>query len=281
VADRHFDRQEVRMNLSGTLSDWTVGDLLNVMKVTQKTASLHIKGNRRGTIHFHEGRVVGAALEGETLISEGEEARVAAADTLYILSTIDQGTFEMGAFEGVKSGGWDVESLLTDLGGLRSLEDDLAGAGLVDCSLMLRDEIEAPVTVTVDDWWALASLVSALSFEQLEEVFGRGRALRLLHSLWRMGLIEAISEPEPVDLELPAEPEEEVLVETDIDAVAGEDEDAWLDEIASSAEGTVEAPVVHDAAEARRVMGVAAPASTVLTGSVLDEMRRLRGRPSE
>lgn len=269
------------MNLSGTLSDWTVGDLLNVMKVTEKTASLHIKGSRRGTIHFHAGRVVGAALEGEPLISEGEEARTVAADTLYILSKVDQGTFEMGAFEGVESDGWEVESLLSDLDGLRSLEDDLTGAGLVECSLMLRDEIEAPVTVTVDDWWALASLVSALSFEQLEEVFGRGRALRLLHSLWRMGLVEAISEPEPVDLELPAETEEEVLVETDIDAVAGEDEDAWLDEIASSAEGTVEAPVVHDAAEARRVMGVAAPASTVLTGSVLDEMRRLRGRPSE
>ncbi len=269
------------MNLSGTLSDWTVSDLLNVMKVTEKTASLHIKGTRRGTIHFHRGRVVAAALEGDPLITEGEEARTAAADTLYILSRVDQGTFEMGPFQGAESAGWDVESLLTDLQSLRSLEDDLADAGLVDRSLMLRDEIQGPVTVTVDDWWALASLVSALSFEQLEEVFGRGRALRLLHALWRMGLVEAISEPEPVDLELPEEPEHEVLVEADLDAVGPRDEDAWLDEIAASADTSPTGPVVHDPAEVRRVMGVAAPASTVLTGSVLDEMRRLRGRTSD
>lgn len=266
------------MNLSGTLSDWTVGDLLNVMKVTNKTASLHIRGTQRGSVHFREGRVVGAVLEGDHGFHEQED-RVASAEALYILAGIEEGTFEVGPFEGRESDGWDVEGLLSDLDKLRSLEDDLVEAGLVDRPLMLRDEIEEPVTVAEDDWWALASLVSALSFEQLEEVFGRGRALRLLHALWRMGLVEVISEPEPVDVEVPVEEPAEELVEEVIE-VRADDNDAWLDEIAASAD-TGSAPVVHDPAEARRVMGVSAPASTVLTGSVLDEMRRLRGRTSD
>lgn len=267
------------MNLSGTLTDWTVGDLLNVMKVTNKTASLHIRGTQRGSVHFREGRVVGAVLEGDHGFHEQEDARVASAEALYILAGLEEGRFEVGPFEGSESDGWDVESLLSDLDRLRSLEDDLTEAGLVGTPLMLKDEISGPVTVTEDDWWALASLVSALSFEQLEEVFGRGRALRLLHALWRMGLVEVISEPEPVDVEVPVEEPAEELVEEVIE-VRADDDDAWLDEIAASAE-TGSAPVVHDPAEARRVMGVSAPASTVLTGSVLDEMRRLRGRNSD
>lgn len=287
------------MNLSGTLTDWTIGDLLNVMKVTGKTASLHIKGRRAGVIHFSNGHVVGATLDGDSAPSGELESRAVASDTLFVLSTLDEGAFEVGPFEGPDGQGWDVDTLLSDMHQLDDLESDLVKAGMRDALLMLRDEITEPVTIQVEDWWAIASLVSVLSFDQLEDVFGRGRGIRLLHTLWRMNLIETVDEeaspveeddespashipmvadqePAPLDLselDVPAEPAETIEPSTD------RDDESWLDEIAAAAEGKPpsETPTLN---ESRRVLGVSAPASTVLTGGVLDEMRRLRVRPN-
>lgn len=294
------------MNLSGTLSDWTVADLLSMLNVTKKTASLHVRGERTGTIHFTEGRVVGAALTGEMVI-QSDDTRVAVADALLVLSGLESGTFELGPFKGPEGEGWEIESLLSDLERLESLQSDLADSGLKDAQLMLREEVDQPVTIQTEDWWALASLVSVLSFDQLEDVFGRGRAIRLLHALWRMDLVEQLDEPvsletkpilaerEParseVEVEIEAdagttEPEQESDEETESELETasgtdsnGSDDDSWLDEIAAAAGGSEETDL--EKLEPRRVMGVSAPASTVLTGSVLDEMRRLRSHPGD
>lgn len=319
AADSHPYRREVSMNLSGTLSDWTVADLLNVMKVTGKTASLHIHGKRDGVVHFSNGRVAGATLDGNPVPTGEVESRAVASETLFVLSALQEGNFEVGAFEGTDVEGWDVDSLLSDMEQLNGLETDLTEAGMGEAILMLRDEIKEPITIQVEDWWAIASLVSVLSFGQLEEVFGRGRAIRLLHTLWRMDLIETIeeeipqvdedepaaeeavpmvmdeeptslellelseppeSETEPVvpsEAELESEPEESVAT---IEPTNERDDESWLDEIAAAAEATT-TPEQNGLAEARHIQGVSAPASTVLTGAVLDEMRRLRVRPSE
>lgn len=306
------------MNLSGTLSDWTVADLLNVMKVTGKTASLQIHGRRDGVIHFSNGRVVGATLDGNPIPTGEVESRAVASETLFVLSALVEGNFEVGAFEGTEGEGWDVDSLLSDMEQLQGLENDLTGAGMGEALIMLRDEIKEPITIDVQDWWAIASLVSVLSFDQLEDVFGRGRAIRLLHTLWRMDLIETIheetspieeeepaaeepvpmvvdEEPSSLDLSELAETQTEAVVETESEPelesapepeeqVAGveptneRDDESWLDEIAAAAEATS----IQDGVPAtRHVQGVSAPASTVLTGAVLDEMRRLRVRPAE
>lgn len=280
------------MNLSGTLSDWSVADLLNVMKVTEKTASVHIKARSSGRIHFSRGRVVGAELEGHPVQAD----RAAAADSMLVLWSQDEGTFEVVSFDGNEQDGWDVEGVMADVEHLRGLEEELAQAELQGSYLMLRDEITEPVTVEPSDWWALASLVSVLSFSQLEEVFGRGRAIRLLHTLWRLELVEAVEPPDEV-FDLPAveaeetvaaekplidfEPDEPAVEETEAEFEApapDADDESWLDEIAAAAESGSEEST---SAEVRALMGVSAPASTVLTGSVLDEMRRLRVRPSD
>lgn len=279
------DRQtEVSMNLSGTLTDWTVGDLLNMMKVTGKTATLRIRGRQTGAIHFSDGRVVGASITGEHPSEDSIDPRLAAADALFVLSGVDSGNFEVSSFDGPEGDGWDVESLLVDMDRLSSLEADVSGFS--DVSFILREEVDKPVTIQTEDWWAVASLVSVLSREQLEEVFGRGRAIRLLHTLWRLDLIETLSETTSDESEQPvveiqdtdaeaSEPENEEKREG-----TGRDDESWLDEIAANAEPSGVSGQV-DPADVRKVMGVAAPASTVLTGSVLDEMRRLRGRPPE
>jgi len=300
------------MNLSGTLSDWTVADLLSMLNVTKKTASLHVRGERTGTIHFIEGRVVGAALTGEMVI-QSDDTRVAVADALLVLSGLESGTFELGPFKGPEGEGWEIESLLSDLERLESLQSDLADSGIKDAQLMLREEVDQPVTIQTEDWWALASLVSVLSFDQLEEVFGRGRAIRLLHALWRMDLVEQLDESvsletEPIlaereragsevevaiaadagptdqQPELVPESEPELEVEHELETASdsessGRDEDSWLDEIAAAAGASEETDL--EKLEPRRVLGVSAPASTVLTGSVLDEMRRLRSHPGD
>ena len=277
------------MNLTGTLSDWTVADLLNVMKVTGKTATLHIKGTTSGTIHFVEGRVVGAELDGRPIAGD---SRADAADSLLVLWSIEEGTFEVVDFSGPDEPGWDVESVLADMEALRALESDLVQAGFAEGSLMLKEEIDAAVTIDPSDWWALSSLVSALSFRQLEQVFGRGRAIRLLHTLHRLGLIRKVDLPEepaetPVEEPAPAEPPAVDLAALVADesaqfegpaAAADRNEESWLDEIAAAAEAPASEGSGSESGS-RRVLGVAAPASTVLTGSVLDEMRRLRVRP--
>lgn len=311
------------MNLSGTLSDWTVADLLNVMKVTGKTASLHIHGRRDGVIHFSSGSVVGATLDGNAVPTGEAESRAVASETLFVLSALVEGNFEVGAFEGTEGEGWDVDSLLSDMEQLQGLENDLTEAGMGEALIMLRDEIKEPITIEVQDWWAIASLVSVLSFDQLEEVFGRGRAIRLLHTLWSKDLIETVHEeapPEVVEeepsdeesvpmvmdeaptsldlselsqskvvsepeseldteldaqLETPAESAEQVSV---VEPTNERDDESWLDEIAAAAEAT---SLPEGAPAPRQVQGVSAPASTVLTGGVLDEMRRLRVRPAE
>ena len=274
------------MNLTGTLSDWTVADLLNVMKVTGKTATLNIKGRTAGTIHFMEGRVVGAELDGSPIPGD---SRAEAADSLLVLWSLDEGTFEVVEFQGPHDTGWDVESVMADMEALRALEADRLGAGLADGHLVLKDQINGPVTIDSADWWALSSLVSVLSFGQLEEVFGRGRAIRLLHTLHRLGLIERIEtpaeEPEPAPVEAPPAVDLAALAEEDQGAqfegptATDHDDESWLDEIAAAAEAPVSESDDSEAAS-RRVLGVAAPASTVLTGPVRDEMRRRRVRPS-
>lgn len=275
---------EVSMNLSGTLSDWTVGDLLNMMKVTGKTATLRIRGGQTGAIHFSDGRVVGAVISGEHPSDEAIDPRLATADALFVLSGVDSGNFEVSSFDGPEGEGWDVESLLVDMDRLTSLDADISGFSAA--SFILREEVDKPVTIQTEDWWAVASLVSVLARDQLEDVFGRGRAIRLLHTLWRLDLIELLTEPAPDEPEAPpVEPQDNPLdaSQTESDEKpesAGRDDESWLDEIAANAE-PAGVPGQVDPAEARKVMGVAAPASTVLTGSVLDEMRRLRGRSGE
>lgn len=264
------------MNLSGSLSDWPVADLLNMLKVTNKTASLHVRGPRSGTVHFTSGRVSGAAIAGDAVVEGEIGSRVAAVDALFVLSGLDDGTFELVPYAGPDGDGWEIEDLLADMDRLRELESDVAEAGITSGRLMLKDEIPAPVTVAEEDWWALASLVSVLSLHQLEQVFGRARAVRLLHTLWRMGVLHVIEDREPAA---------EVAGGTATSDAAQPSDEAWLDEIASNQQPErAPVPTQPEAApdaERRPLTGVSAPASTVLTGSVLDEMRRLRSRVGE
>ncbi len=277
------------MHLSGQLSDWSINDLLQIMQVTNKTGSLDIDGQRRGRVHFRDGRVTGAELTGDKGTYSGSD-RAGVADILYVLSTVEEGSFSVGAADGPDAKGWTVEEVLLDVEALQSLEGEVIEAGLFEANgVTLVRTIENPVTIDPEDWHVFVSLVPSFSFANLEQSYGRGTAVRVFHTLHRLELAEIIANQEG---------------ETD-----------WLDRLAEGVAATAAEPAWEDSGESQEVVeeepltvevaepesepeleeepvavvakperlpedlkGVAAPASTTLTDGVYDEIRRLRSR---
>jgi hypothetical protein len=279
-------------NLSGQLADWSISDLLQIMQVTKKTGSLDIEGSRRGRVHFVDGAVTGAELSGDRGSYRGSD-RGAIADILYVLSTLDSGSFAVGPADGPGSDGYAVEDVMGEVAALRSLEGEVIDAGLFEAAgVRLVRDLEAPITMEPEDWQVLVSLVQPFTFDYIESRVGRGGAVRIFHALHRLGVAETIA--------------------------GGDDESEWLDQLAgglspTSSEPTwleqvptddpsekvaeVEVPVAQPdpepspepepvsepepAPESAGVRGVSAHASTTLTDGVYDEIRRLRSKVSD
>jgi hypothetical protein len=279
------------MHLSGQLSDWSINDLLQIMQVTKKTGSLDIEGQRRGRVHFREGRVTGAELVGAQGAYEGND-RAGVADILYVLSTVEEGSFSVGAADGPDTKGWTVEEVLLDVEGLQSLEGEVVASGLLDANAVkLIPEIEEPVSIEAGDWQVFVNLVPAFTFDALESRYGRGGAVRIFHTLHRLGLAETVlhQEGESDWLDRLAEGVAPGSAGSDWPEDAGELGSLSSDEDGDG-EGSERAAQVDDEepepalppVKAPRIpselKGVSAPASTTLTDGVYDEIRRLRSR---
>jgi hypothetical protein len=274
------------MHLSGQLSDWSINDLLQIMQVTGKTGSLDIEGQRRGRVHFRDGMVTGAELTGAKGVYAGSD-RGGVADILYVLSTVAEGTFAVGAADGPDIKGWTVEEVLLDVEALQSLEGEVVDAGLFEAGgVSLVPDIEEPVTIEPEDWRVFVNVVPAFTFSFLEQTYGRGTAVRIFHTLHRLGLAEAATS---------AEPESEWLDRLADAVVSKPSDEVWEDETAAdeAQDEIVVEPAVEPEPEPEPVAvvtktripsdlkGVAAPASTTLTDGVYDEIRRLRSRVGE
>ena len=274
-------------NLSGQLTDWSINDLLRIMEVTKKTGSLVIEGQRRGTIHFFDGSVTGAELAGEKGSYQGSD-RVAIADILYVLSTLETGSFHLGGADGQDSPGYAVEEILGEVSALRSLEGEVIDAGLFEApALRLVSDLAKPITLAPADWQVLVMLVQPFTFDFLESRIGRGGAVRIFHALHRLGVAEpvgpdgesefldqladGIAPAPPVPIWLEQVPEEVALQPAAVPATEAP---------AAQAVPESESEAVADE-ESAVVVGVAAPASTTLTDGVYDEIRRLRSKVAE
>lgn len=280
---------EGQMHLSGQLTDWSINDLLQIMQVTNKTGSLDIEGERRGRIHFREGTVTGAELSGAVGSVSGTD-RAAVADILYVLSSMEDGAFSVGPADGPEDGGWVVEDVLSDLEALKSLEGEVVESGLLDApGVRLVQKVSDPITVSPDEWAVMATLVQPFTFVELEMRMGRGGAIRVLHTLDRLGAIEAIAanlegeedgETQWLDRlagDISPESSEPTWLELDADA----DPDAATTEETSEKPEPVAVASADDAVEPAPMRGVSAPASTTLTDGVYDEIRRLRSKVAE
>lgn len=273
------------MHLSGQLSDWSINDLLQIMQVTSKTGSLDIEGQRRGRVHFREGRLTGAELTGENGSYAGSD-RSAIADILYVLSTVEEGSFSVGAADGPESKGWTIEEVLLDVVALQSLEGEVVDAGLFEASgVALVNQIQEPITIEPEDWHVFVNLVPPFTFSFLESRYGRGAAVRVFHTLHRLGMAETVADLDG----------EAVWLDRLAEGVApGGGQPSWASNGDSAEdteappeiepeEETEEEPVV--AAKPDRIQanmkGLSAPANTTLTDGVYDEIRRLRSRVGE
>ena len=282
------------MHLSGQLSDWSINDLLQIMQVTTKTGSLDIEGERRGRVHFREGRVTGAELTGFDGAHTGSD-RAGVADILYVLSSVAEGSFSVGAADGPDAKGWTVEEVLVDVEALQTLEGEVTETGLFEANgVKLIHEIAEPVTVEPGDWQTFVNLVPTFSFGAIEAKFGRGTAVRMFHTLNRMGLAETVATPEEeaewLDRLAEGVASNGVWNGAEIEAEAAstaESEPEVTDEViepetVEESEVIEPEPIPVAASKPSRahveLKGVSAPASTTLTDGVYDEIRRLRSR---
>lgn len=287
-------------NLSGQLADWSINDLLQIMQVTKKTGSLDIEGERRGRIHFVEGAVTGAELSGERGSYRGSD-RGAIADILYVLSSLESGSFGVGPADGPDGDGLAIEDIMGEVTALRSLEGEVIDAGLFEAAgVRLINDLEAPITLEPDDWQAIVSLVQPFTFDFLESQVGRGGAVRIFHTLHRLGVMQTIE----------AEDESEWLDRLAGGLSAASSEPTWLERANEEATSKTEESAPKHAAPEQDVVlaeaepepvaeaepepesqlepertrapievrGVAAHASTTLTDGVYDEIRRLRSK---
>ena len=287
---------EGQMHLSGQLADWSINDLLQIMQVTDRTGSLDIAGDRRGRIHFRDGMVTGAELIGARETNVATD-RGGAADIVYVLSTLETGSFSVGAADGPDTSGWSVEDILADVDALKSLEGEVIDAGLFQAAgIRFGSEIEEPITISPDHWAILVSVMPPFTFDDLETKMGRVGAVRVLHTLHRLGVADVITE----------EDESDWLDRVADDVAPVSDDPIWLEDVPEETKGKAgasaeetsasEAPAekalvaaADDAApksggkkaKAAEIRGVSAPASTTLTDGVYDEIRRLRSKVAE
>lgn len=280
------------MHLSGQLSDWSMNDLLQIMQVTKKTGSLDIEGERRGRVHFREGRLTGAELSGVDGAHTGSD-RDGLADILYVLASVAEGTFSVGAADGPDAKGWTVEEVLHDVEALQTLESEVADSGLFEANgVKLVHEIADVVTIEAAEWQTFANLVPTFSFGALEAKYGRGTAVRMFHTLNRLGLVEIVAVPEEEAAWLDrlaegvatgsswnghSDAAETVIEELETTQPEDSSETESVDEPSTEPEPIAIAPVATPRAQAE-LKGVSAPASTTLTDGVYDEIRRLRSR---
>jgi hypothetical protein len=301
------------MNLSGQLADWTMDDLLQIVQVTKKTGSLDIVGVHKGRVHFREGNITGAELHSSKGVYAGTDTSII-ADVVFVLGSMEEGAFAMGRSDGPDVDGVPIDAIAGAIGELRALEAIVADKGLIDAGdVKLKSTIDSEVTISADDWAAIASLVQPFTFTSLADRLGRGAAIRMVHAFHRLDLVEPVEPDEPVSVIEPVSAEvseeESNWLDRLADEVSSTDSTKWLDEAvaemtADSEEASVKAappaaaaanieepesdsdPEVVIAPEEIKdrsagARGISAPASTTLTTGVYDDIRRLRSKVSE
>ena len=236
------------MNLSGQLADWTMDDLLQIVHVTKKTGSLDIVGARKGRVHFREGKITGAELHSSRGVYAGTDPAVL-ADIVFVLGSLEEGGFAMGPADGPDVPGIEIEDVSEKVGELRELENAVAEEGLIgEGAVTLKPSIEEEVTITPDDWSAIASLVQPFTFSSLEERLGRGAAIRMVHAFHRLGIAE-VAETSDAPSEVvdhgggDVSEEESNWLDRLADEVSSTDSTKWLDEaVAEAVAAAEEAP---------------------------------------
>lgn len=200
------------MMLTGNLSDWSVGDLLQMLHITKKTASLHIDGrDRSGVVYFDEGSVVNAhvSLGGGPKQNPRDEV----VEAVYVLELLEEGSFEiknevpprmiepLAVSEALELAGQHLaaERLLDETG-------LLAARGL-----RLAPTIEEPIILSEQVWNAISVSIPAFTFPELEERLGRAAAVSTVEQFRDLGILEAVLEDMEPSPSVPLDQEPSML----------------------------------------------------------------------
>lgn len=187
------------MILSGQLGEWSVADLIQILRITEKTASLTIEGTRRrGTLHFRGGKIVGAELVPGAHTKAPFELAV---ETVYVFRTMQSGSFSI-THDAVPPSdhSFEVPDVLEAAAALFTDEDELVESGLLTArALRLTAEIDSAVTITPEDWPALVTGFGRFTFSEMEARVGRSPAVAVVALFRKLGVLEAaFAEPVPI-----------------------------------------------------------------------------------
>ena len=186
------------MMLSGNLTDWSVGDLLQMLHITKKTASLHVTGtDRYGVVHFEDGAIVNADVSlGGGAASDPKDEVV---EAIYVLELLDEGAFEIkGEVPSRTIDPISVADALELAGQHLDAERHLDETGLLAArGLRLAQTISEPIILSEQVWNAISGSIPAFTFPELEERMGRAAAVATVEQFRDLGILEAVlEEPE-------------------------------------------------------------------------------------
>jgi hypothetical protein len=183
------------MMLSGNLTDWSVGDLLQMLHITKKTASLHVTGtDRTGVVHFENGAIVNAdvSLGGGV----GEHPQDEVVEAVYVLELLDEGTFEIKGEVPSRTVDPILVAEALELAGKHlDAERQLDDTGLLAArGLRLAQTIEEPIILSEQVWNAISASIPAFTFPELEQRLGRAGAIATIEQFRDLGILEAVLE---------------------------------------------------------------------------------------
>jgi hypothetical protein len=187
--------------MAGRLGEWSVEDLLQIARITQKTTSIELIGeDRSGVIYLRDGGVVNAELLGVEQPAGDRFSRV--VEVIVALTGIEVGSFQFGTREVPLS-----EERPVDINAVfAALEKDLAREKrLVDLGISgleglgVARHITEPLTLKPAVWQLLADLIEPFSLTALERRVGRRKAVAMVLTLEAIGVLSRDVElPEPL-----------------------------------------------------------------------------------
>lgn len=188
------------MLLSGQLSDWSVADLLQMLHITKKTASLHIDGtDRSGAVYFDDGAIINAHVSlgagGETGTPEN------VVEAVYVLQLLNDGSFDVrNEVPSLTVDALAVADALEQAGVHLTAERELDATGLLAArALRLAQVIEEPIILSEQVWRAISVSIPAFTFSELEQRLGRAGAVSTVEQFRELGILEAVlDEIEPL-----------------------------------------------------------------------------------
>lgn len=188
------------MILSGRLADWSVEELLQIMRITARTGSITIETVGVDVVlFFRDGDLVDASASGRM---DGGDSQVRIVEAVAALLDAPDGTFDIGNEVSHRAGDpIPVPDLLSAVAIWKDAEADLAATGVLDASaLRILHDVDGPMLVDPDSWLAIAEFAGAVTFTELEIRLGRIGAIEVVRALRELGVLQmsAADEPSPI-----------------------------------------------------------------------------------